>query len=152
MSLARSIGYAILRGLAPEVMSVNEIINIARRAGGGYMRQQMVDDLRMFRGRLKYQTQIEALAPNQVVPRAWMSETKLGRPYKYRVFYSATMIDEETGVSIPQTFSTYEDDYKVTGGYETAFEDAYKGKYREEGQILTDVKVISHEHNRGYSY
>jgi len=152
MSLEKTIGYAILRGLAPEGLPINQMISIARRGGGGYRYQDMRDDARRFTDRVKYQGSVERLSYNATVPHGWMVETGLKQDVRYRVLGNATFYDEESGEYFTKKVSFYTDDYAKVGDYGQAFFDSFELPYEEEGIPLTEFKVIGLEHNKGYAY
>jgi len=152
MPLARAIGRAILRGLAPEGLPINAMLNIARQAGGSYRYQDMRDDARKFTERIKYQGSIERLNVNDVVPRAWIVETELNQATRYRVFGMATYYDDETDQYLQKKVSFYTDDYAKTGDYGQSFFDYFGGRYADEDLEIMEFKTIGLEHNAGWSY
>lgn len=152
MPLARSIGYNILKGLAGERLTLGKMISIARQAGGGYRYQNMLEDARKFTGRVKYQTQIERLGYDAVVPKAFMVETELEQTAKYRVFGQVTLYDEESDSYLTQNASFYTDDLDTVGNYGQAFENFYAGRYDEQDLEIAEFKQTGIEHNRGWDY
>lgn len=152
MPLERAIGRAILRGLAPEGLPINQMISIARRGGGGYRYQDMRDDARRFADRVKYQGSVERLSYNATVPRAWMVEAELKQDVRYRVLGNATFYDEESGEYFSKKVSFYTDDYAKIGDYGQSFVDSFGELYQDQDIPLTEFKVIGLEHNQGYAY
>lgn len=152
MPLERAIGRAILKGLAGENLPISQMISIARRADGGYRYQVMLEDARKFTGRVKYQTQVERLSYNAVVPRSYMIETSLNQDVRYRVLGKATFYDEESGQYFSKDVSFYTDDYAKVGDYGKSFSESFGEYYEDQDLPITEFKVIGIEHNAGYDY
>ncbi len=152
MPLERAIGRAILRELGGSGLSATKMISIARNYGGGYRYQDMLNDVRKFTGRLKYESQVKGLSRDAVVPKSWLTEADQQRPYRYRVFADATFEDSATGETSTRTVSFYSDEVNSKGGYEDDFEESQRGRYSDEGEKLIGVKVKAVEHNRGLPY
>jgi len=152
MSLARAIGRAVLREVAPQGLPINAMISLARAQGGSYRYQDMRDDARAFTDRIKYQGSIEKLSTNAVVPKGWMVETELSQATRYRVFGNATFYDNETNRYYQQKVSFFTNDLAETGEYGKAFFDQFTGTYQQEDLDLMEFKTIGMEHNEGWTY
>ena len=148
----RYIGMRLLEGLAKGGISVTEAVSIIRRAGWGYRATTMNEDYRKFSGRMKYQTQIENLNVNQVVPRTWLSEVELEQPTNYRVHGNMTLYDAETDTYLQQRASFFTDDFNKIGDYQQGFFDHFSGKYTTQDLELTEFSVFAIEHNIGSEY
>lgn len=152
MPLERAIGRAILQALSVEGIGASRMIAIARRAGGGYRYQDMLADTRTFLGRFKYQTQVEAMTGNLVVPRAWMTETELVMARRYMVHGEATYWNSET----MQYETGWRSMYTDSLGKIEDWERDYEG-YIKEMEYPTEVEFISFrvravDHAKGWSY
>lgn len=153
MPLARAIGQAIFKRMAPELASAGEMIRTAKRLGGTYRKTEMLADIREITHRFKYQNSIKGLSGNKVVPRAWMVETSLKEPgANYRVYGEGQFYDWKTGKEYNKVVSFYHTDLTNKDNYETEFDDYFKDKYQKE-----DIEVISFnqtgmDHNVGKPY
>jgi len=152
MPLGKAIAQDIFKAMAGKGFSAARLISYAREAGGTYRRQDMLADIRKYEGRVKYQANIEKLGFDQTVPRAWMVDTPLDQPARYRVFGKATFYDEETDTYLQQTVSFYTDDLDTTGGYGSSFTDYFTGRYAEEDLEIAEFVQTGIEHNSGWSY
>ena len=152
MPLEKAIGKAIIRSLAGTDMSISRIISTARSVGGTYRRQDMLNDIRVTREKVKYQDAVSRLDPGRSIPRGYMVENDLDRPYNYRVFGEAEIYDEDAGEYYTKKVSWYTDDLLSKGDMESEFISGFHGLYAEEDQSLTGVNVIGIEHNRGLHY
>ena len=152
MELGRAIGRAVLRKLAPFDMSLSSMIRAARAEGGGYDNTEMLNDARMFTGRIKNEYHIRQLNTNEFVSKEYMVETRLSQPTKYRVHGMATFWDEESGTPYEQRVSFFTDDYAKLEEYEQGYFDTFSGTYKEQmlDPISYETRVI--EHNIGYGY
>lgn len=153
MSLRKSIGQAIFKKLAPEGLPAGAMIRIAERFGGTYRRQEMLNDIRVFTGRIKYQEPILRMGENNAVPRGWMVETQLKEPgANYRVFGKGRFYDWNTGQEFEQTVSFYHTDLMKKGDYAKEFNSYYQSGYREENIELLSFDQTALEHNQGKPY
>ena len=153
MPLGKAIAKDIFKAMAGQGIRPMEMIRIARNFGGTYRKIDMLDDIRAYENRIKYQTLIEQLPSDAKVPKAFMSETILNEPEaKYRVFGEATFVDAQTGDQYAQRVSFYTTDYLDGGGYSDQFAGAYEGKYTEEDFKFTGFTMEALEHNQGYGY
>lgn len=153
MALAKAIGQAIFKSMAPELASAGEMIRMARKMGGTYRRKEMLADIRQYTGRIKYQGNITTMGGNQVVPRGWMVETHLKEPgANYRVFGKATFYDWNSGTEMTQTVSFYHTDLMSKADYASDFNDYYNSGYTEQNIELLSFDQTALEHNLGQPY
>uniref|UniRef100_A0A6M3LC89 Uncharacterized protein n=1 Tax=viral metagenome TaxID=1070528 RepID=A0A6M3LC89_9ZZZZ len=141
MPIARSIGQAILKTLAPEGYSAVQMINILQGSGFTYRRQDMLSDIREYTGRVKYETQIRGLHANDVVPRGWMNEVEMNYPYKYKVWADVNYYDPATGQYITDVRSVYTDDLLKKEDYRGFIEGVETAQNYREGMDLTSVDI-----------
>ena len=127
MAIARSVGQAILKGLASANIPGWQMISIVRSAGYGYRYQTMLSDVREYTGRLKYEPQVGKLNVNDVIPSGWMNKVDMEGPYKYKVWADVNYFDPVANEYITDTRSMYADDLMRLGDYQTYFEDNLKG-------------------------
>lgn len=153
MALSKAIGQAIFKRLAPELMRPMEMIRYAKRFGGTYRKTDMLADIRTYTHRAKYQTLIEGLSGNEVVPKAWMTPTELAEPgANYRVFGKSDVLDLRTGIVDEQVFSFYHTELLKKDDYASDFID-----YFGEDSAPQDMEILSFnqtilEHNIGKPY
>ena len=153
MALARAIGQAIFKSLAPEGLPAGAMIKMAQKMGGGYRRTDMLADIRKYTGRIKYEAPIRAMGGNNAVPRGWMVETDLNEPgANYRVFGKAQFYDWNTGTEFEQTVSFYHTDLMKKDDYARDFNDYFRGGYQEENLELLSFDQTALEHNLGKPY
>lgn len=153
MSFARAIGQAIFKRMAGELATAGQMIAAAKRLGGTYRKTDMLADIRLYTGRVKYQNSIKGLKGNQVVPRAWMVETSLKEPgANYRVFGEAQFYDWNTGTEFEQTVSFYHTDLINKDNYEIEFNDYFNSGYQEEDLELLSFNQTGMDHNIGKPY
>lgn len=152
MPLARSIARNIILAQAKENISANQIIKNFRALGGSMRRQDALGLIRSVRNFVKYQPQISALPGNNTVPKGWLFDQDLARPYKYRVYVDATYLDPITGEEFTEVRSFYTNDYLKKDDYAADF---YENAPRLETTpyyTLIGVNVTGGEHNAGMPY
>jgi len=152
MPIERAIGRIMINALIPQGFGANAITRALREAGVSYRRTDMLSDIRDFAGRAKYEGNVLGLSGNSVIPRAWMSETELKMPYKYRVFGDADILDDVTDEVTRVTKSFYTDDLAAKGDWENEFISISQEGYSTEGQAITNFQVKSVQHNAGYPF
>lgn len=153
MGLRKAIGQAIFKTLAPDGLPAGVMIRMAEKLGGTYRRIEMLDDIRKYTGRIKYQGAILKMGGNNAVPRGWMVETNLNEPgANYRVFGKATLYDYNTGQTIEQTVSFYHTDLMAKGDYSREFFEYFRGSYTEENMDVISFEQTALEHNLGKPY
>ncbi|KKK76475.1 hypothetical protein LCGC14_2863260, partial [marine sediment metagenome] len=121
--------------------------------GGTYRRTDMLEDIRKYSGRIKYQAGIQSMGGNKVVPRAWMIETNLNEPgANYRVLGKAKFYDWNTGTEIEKTVSFYHTDLMNKDDFAREFGEYFAGKYEEENMEIIAFEQTALEHNTGKPY
>ncbi len=150
MPLAKAIGQAIFKRLAPEMASAASMIRTAARYKGTYRKQDMLADIRQYTHRAKYQDRITALGGNVAVPRAWIGDVALKEPgANYRVYGKATFFDERAGEYFDKTVSFYHTDFMDKNDYASEFGEFFKRKYEEEHMEVIYFEQTYMEHNKG---
>lgn len=153
MPFVKAIGQAIFKLMAGELATSAEMIRAAAKLGGTYRRTEMLADIRKYKGFVKHQGAIEALADNRVVPRAWMIETQLKEPgANYRVFGKAQFYDWNTGTEFSKTVSFYHTDLMKKEDYARDFDEYFTGGYQDQDLELLSFNQIGVEHNLGKPY
>jgi len=153
MALAKAIGQAIFKSLAPEFGTAESMIRVAKKMGGSYRRTEMLADIRKYTGRIKYEVPIRTMGGNNAVPRGWMVETDLNEPgANYRVFGKAQFYDWNTGTEFEQTVSFYHTDLMKKDDYASDFDNYFRGGYQEENLELISFDQTALEHNVGKPY
>lgn len=152
MALQRMIGRMLIRQLTGMNWDTGDIIREVRRAGYSYRRQDMLNDIRSFSGRIKYEAQIKNLGPDQYVPKSYMVETDLKAPKKYRVHGYATYWDEDAGQYYTQKASFYTDNYQRPGDWEQDFTSYNWGQAYGRNIRAQGFQVRAVEHNRQWPY
>lgn len=152
MPLGRALGKAIIRSLVGQDLPADKIVDIARKAGGGYHYQTMLKDIRIEEGRALHHRQIRDLPRNNLVPREWIVEREFTRPAKYRVLGEMTVYDYETGEATPRLASFFTDDYAKLEHYDADFMTrAGEYQYDDKTEIL-GFKATGLEHNSRLGY
>jgi hypothetical protein len=121
MSLIRSAALNVIKSIIPLNLPSSQIISVLINFGLSYNRQSMLEDIRTANGRVKYQSQIENLSSNQVVPESWMTSEKLGAPYEYRVHFKVSYYDNETAEYVNTYRYMFSDDYASVGNWEDQY-------------------------------
>lgn len=153
MGLARAIGQAIFKAMAPELASAAEMIRAAKRLGGTYRRTEMLADIRQYTGRVKYQAGIQSMGGNKVVPKSWMVEVQLKEPgANYRVFGQAKFYDWNTGTEYEQLVSFYHTDLMDKDSFAREFDDYFNSGYQDVDLELLSFDQTALEHNLGKPY
>lgn len=153
MGLARAIGQAIFKSMAPQLAGSAEMIRAARKLGGTYRKTDMLADIRTYTQRAKYQTSISRMSGNKVVPKSWMVETVLKEPgANYRVFGKAKFYDWNTGTEFEKTVSFYHTDLMNKDNFGQDFHDYFARYYKEENLEILSFNQEILEHNEGKPY
>lgn len=152
MPIARAVGRSILEMIAPQGLSINAMIKVARASGGGYRYQLMRQDAAKFTGRYKYEDAIGKLKADTYVPRYMMTETPLKQPTKYQVQGFASYYDDQGNEIIRQRVSFYTNDYDPTGSYEAAFYEYQPRSDTADELTVGNFTMSGLFHNEGYEY
>lgn len=153
MPLAKAIGQAIFKAMAPELASASEMIRKAAKLGGTYRRKEMLADIRKYKGFVQHQAAVTAMGGNSVVPRAWMVETALKEPgANYRVFGKASFYDWNTGEEFSKTVSFYHTDLMDKDNFAREFDDYFTKDYHDRDLELLSFEQTGLEHNLGKPY
>jgi len=148
----RALGRVLIQGLVPQGLGANAIIRALQRGGVSYRRKDMLDDIRLFSGKMKYEDAVRAVKDNEVVPRQYMVETTFKRPYKYKVTGDVTYYDPATGQRWTEQKSFYTDELarkeEWIGKYRNIEESTYRALERE----FAGMEIRSVEHNEAMSY
>jgi len=123
MPLARSIALNIIKSLVPLNLPGSQIIHYLQELNVAYRRTDMLTDIRVAYGRIKYETQVTALRPDQKVPEGWMSRERIVAPYNYRVTMKVDYYDPVNDIYTTENRSMFSDDYKAVGEYIDDFPD-----------------------------
>ena len=123
MSLARSIALNVIKSFVPLNIPGSEIIGYLKTLGVSYRRTDMLTDIRVAYGRVKYETNISNLRSDQTVPVAWMSREEINAPYNYRVTLKVNYYDPVNDVYTTEQRSMFADEYKSVGNYVNDFPD-----------------------------
>ena len=152
MPLARSIAMNVIRSMAKESVSANQIIKAYQTVGGSMRRQDALSLIRSVRNFVKYQPQIGALPGNDTIPKGWLFEQDLSRPYNYRIYVDATYLDPLTGEEFTEVRSFYTNDNMKKEDYARDFLENAPGLETTPYYDLIDVNVTGGEHNLGMPY
>lgn len=123
MPLARSVALNIIKSFVPLNLPPHRIISYLTELGVTYRRQEMLSDIRTAFDRVKYETQIASLRPDQKVPEGWMNKEDMLAPYNYRVHLKVDYLDPETGIIDTEHRYMFADDYTGVGDYVEQFPD-----------------------------
>jgi len=152
MPLERTIAKMIFRQFAGQGLSTTRMISLAADQDATYRRQDMLADIRSAEHKALYDTRIQALNTNDLVPRAWINELDYKYPAKYRVLVQVDIEDELTGEVYQDTKSFFTDDYAAVGDYESEFMDKKPWSETDPYANVVGVKVRGMEHNKGMGY
>lgn len=156
MPLAGFSGRALARMMIPDFVrkgfGANAALNYFRAAGGSIRRQDWLTWYREERGFMKNQPNLERIRAETIVPKAFMTETDLGRPYNYRIFYEVDYVDPETGEVETKWISYYSDEFESSGlGIEEFDRDRRREDYRSR-QVIDKYTLKGVQHMRGWDY
>ncbi len=142
MSLARSIALNIIKSFVPLNVPGSQIIHYLQELNVAYRRTDMLADIRTAYGRIKYETQVGNLNPDQVVPESWMSREVINAPYNYRVTLKVDYYDPTTDLYSTETRSMFSDEYKPVGQYIDDFPDYALSKDYEQVKEFQGARVV----------
>jgi len=148
----RALGRVLIQGLVPQGLGANAIIRALQRGGVSYRRKDMLDDIRLFSGKVKYEDAVRAVKDNEVVPRRYMVETTFKRPYKYKVTGDVTYYDPLTGQSWTEQKSFYTDELSPKEEWIEKYRNIDMGTYRAVEREFAGMEIRSVEHNEAMSY
>ena len=152
MALPRAIGMVVIRRLAPQGLGANAIMRAMKIKGGTYRKKTMLADIRRETGLHKHEAAIRAVSKNEVVPRAYMEDSDLKQPYKYKIYGKTNYYIPETDSYITKTESFYTDDLAKKGDWEEIYSESYDRRYPEYDKEFVNFNMTAGEHNEGYSY
>lgn len=142
MPLARAIVLNIIKSMVPLNLPGSQIISVLQHLNVAYRRTEMLNDIRLASGRIKYETQVTGLSSNQVVPEAWMSKEVLGKPYTYKVHFKVDYYDTDTKEYTSEDRYMFSDDKKSVGDYASDLPDYADSKGYETTKEYMGIKVI----------
>jgi hypothetical protein len=123
MPIERSIALNIIRSLVPLNLPGSRIISYLAGLNLTYRRTDMLSDIRTAFDRIKYETQVTSLAPDQVVPESWMSREEMSAPYNYRIALKVDYYDPDTGAYSTEHRYMFADEASAVGDYVEQFPD-----------------------------
>lgn len=126
--------------------------HLRREFGKAYRWQTLLNDWRQLQGLVKWQRQVEAVKPNQQIPRAFMSEADLRLDRRYRLHGYETYLDPETGEEVRKRISWYTNSSLDKEGFEDEY---FADRQRSEiykGLEVINIEVVGVEHNRTWGY
>lgn len=142
MSLIRAVALNVIKSLVPLNLPGSQILHHLQQLNLTYRRTDMLFDIRKVMDRVKYETQITALRPDQTVPESWMSTEKLGEPYNYRVHMKVDYYDPDTGEYTTGHRFMFADDIKTVGEYVEDFPDYAMSKDYVQDQDFAGASVV----------
>uniref|UniRef100_A0A6H1ZUP6 Uncharacterized protein n=1 Tax=viral metagenome TaxID=1070528 RepID=A0A6H1ZUP6_9ZZZZ len=142
MSLARSIALNIIKSFVPLNLPGTKIISYLTELGVTYRRTEMLADIRTAFDRVKYETQVTALSPDQKVPEAWMNKEDIAAPYTYRVHLKVDYYDPVADSYSTEHRYMFSDDYAAVGDYVEEFPDYAMSKDYVQEKEFTGAQVV----------
>jgi len=112
----------------------------------------MLSDIRESYGVALYGDKIKGLAVNVTPPKDLMVETELRRPRKYRVFGTAKYFNEETGYTMYNPVSFYDDKLRTKEQWEREFIRQKKVSTTEDVFSIEELDIYSIQHYEGAFY
>lgn len=125
MGIERAIGKNIIKHLASQLLPSWQIVQTVRSLGYGYRYQEMLDDIRTYSGRVKYETQVSNLSDDATIPEGWMAKEEFVSPYRYRVYGTVRYYNAETGEYEEGMRSFFTNDPGSKSSYTEKFEDYF---------------------------
>lgn len=135
-----------------QYQSANAIIRALQGRGLGYRRQTMLDDIRQINGLAKLEMQVLNIPSSQLFPQFGMVESYLRRARKYRVYVRVSYEDIESGEITESMASFYTDERKSKDAWEQDFSEMFPESESGKMYSLSDARIASVEHQRGFSY
>ena len=136
MPLARAIALNIIKSFVPLNLPGSQIIHYLQELNVAYRRTEMLADIRTAFDRIKYETQVTALRPDQKVPESWMSREEIRAPYNYRVSMKVDYYNPVTDTYTTEHRYMFADEYAPVGDYVNEFPDyALSKDYAEEKEF-----------------
>jgi hypothetical protein len=152
MALERMVARALMKVLTGRGYSATQVIREIQRAGYGYHRQTMQDDVRAIQGRIKNEHIVSNIPKDEYVSKRYMVETNLKAAKKYRVHGYADYYNYDTGQYETRPASFYTDAYQRTGDWEQDFTSYNWGAKYGENIQARGFRVRAVEHNQAWPY
>lgn len=153
MAVERALFRAALPKWAKLGWSGARMVSEARRlAIPTFRRADMLLDIRRAKEMFYFAPKVRAFSAVEPISSSLMVQTKLRRPYKYRVYVDFIEIDPEIGVSVKRERSFYTDTLRSKQDYlDTEVEDMMgEDEYRGIEVFKAEVSVIEHNMGAGY--
>ncbi len=112
----------------------------------------MLDDIRQINGLAKLEMQVLNIPSSQLFPQFGMVESYLRRARKYRVYVRVSYEDIESGEITESMASFYTDERKSKDAWEQDFSEMFPESESGKMYSLSDARIASVEHQRGFSY
>lgn len=142
MGLIRAVALNVIKSMVPLNLPGSAILHHLQQLNLTYRRTDMLFDVRKIMDRVKYESQITALRPDQTVPGSWMSTEKLGEPFNYRVHLKVDYYDPDTGEYTTNHRFMFADDIKTVGEYVEDFPDYAMSKDYVQEQDFAGASVV----------
>ena len=123
MPLARAIALNIIKSFVPLNLPGSVIIHYLQELNVAYRRTDMLADIRTAFDRIKYETRVTALRPDQAVPEKWMNREEIAAPYRYRVHLKVDYYDPEHDITTTEHRFMFSDERSPVGDYVNEFPD-----------------------------
>ncbi|KKN36635.1 hypothetical protein LCGC14_0771580 [marine sediment metagenome] len=152
MPLARAAARAMMPRLVNYGWSSSKITKWLAGHNATYRRVTMLTDIRQFRNMAEFGPRVVKYTGSKIIPKSLMSEVDLSRARRYRVYGMAKYTDVETGAVRYKNVSFYADDRRSKDEWSQEFEDMIRAEDYKPDQVISDIKILHVEHNRGLEY
>ncbi len=148
----RQLAYMVIPDYVKKGISATRALKEFRIAGGEIRTQVWHEWYREKAGLMKMQPQIERMSPEKTVPKQWITEADLKRPYHYRVFAEVDYTDFTTGAVETKWVSFYTDELESFEDWMTEFERQRQEFNYRTNQWISRTTFKGVVHQRGWGY
>lgn len=142
-----------------QALSARRIMDSLKIANLSFRKQDMLLAIRTLKGMVTHQYQTTLLGSTRLFPRAFMVETDLYSPRRYRIYAEVTIFDPRTGISETTIKSWHTDTLGSKADFAAEFiaSPNVPDFFNEptdlpEGAYVSEIEIYNVQHNRSWSY
>lgn len=144
--------YNYMEGLFRKGWAANAVQTFMSGIGMGYRRSTVQAVRRKVLGVLKFESYYRILSEDKRPSVFRIPDLSWERHDKYKIMYTKTIMDPETGELHTELGSHYDNNYLTKGEYKQLIEDEIDPEKYIPGGILVDVTVTQVIHKQGVGY
>lgn len=144
--------FNIMSGLFRQGWSANKVQSYMTDFVIGYRRSTVQEVRRVVLDVVKKERYIKALMPTERPTKGMLVEMNWDSPYRYKVFGSWTVFDEETGEYYPESWSTYFAHLPTTQEVREDLQSQFLSDKYKETLHLDSIEIRQYQHKKGKGY